>query len=592
MNNFRYYKIDSLNNINNNVKGIEYDLLKWKLNFLKSGNLDNKLIESSDAKITENSAFYVRSYHFLNKGDYIFNNKFSNDSLAFSYYKKSLDLAIEYQDELLICEALKSILYYIGKNKSTHKEAPYYLNLYKEYAYDQNESLQYNFYKLGFDAVKLKKSQVENYRVLLPAIIENENRVLEAKFYQSLGNNFSFFHKELDSANYYYDKAIDILSTIDCAFANQELFGLYVNKGFLEKKRQNKKSIDWFSKADKIQLLNKKKSDKVVLYKLLSQTYTDLKKFDSAYYFLKKEKDLSDSLNQIKHATAITEFETKYQTEKKEKENIALQAKNEQNQLYLLSSLGLLFTVISIGFLSVKNSKKKRFIAEQNEELEKQKVTNLLKEQELLTIDAMVEGQEKERKHIAEDLHDNLGSVLATLKLHFENYRINKHKKKIDENALLDKTETLLDEAYYKVRSIAHAKNSGVIANQGLLTAVKAMADKVSLANNLTIEVLDYGLDRRLDNTLELNLFRIIQELITNIIKHARATKASIQITLYDDAVNIIVEDNGIGFDTKNINDSGMGLQSIRTRISYLNGNFAIDSQKEKGSTIIINIPL
>lgn len=90
----------------------------------------------------------------------------------------------------------------------------------------------------------------------------------------------------------------------------------------------------------------------------------------------------------------------------------------------------------------------------------------------------MVDGQEKERKQIAEDLHDNLGSVLATLKLHFENLKMNREKKTINQEILFNKTENLIDEAYLKVRSIAHAKNAGVIANQGLLVAVQIMAEK------------------------------------------------------------------------------------------------------------------
>ena len=205
----------------------------------------------------------------------------------------------------------------------------------------------------------------------------------------------------------------------------------------------------------------------------------------------------------------------------------------------------------------------------------------------------MVDGQEKERKQIAEDLHDNLGSVLATLKLHFEKLKINCEKNLIDPEILFNKTENLIDEAYIKVRSIAHAKNSGVIANEGLLVAIRIMADKISSADKIKIEVIDFGLNKRLKNSLEITIFRIIQELITNVIKHAEAKNATINISLYDENLNIIIEDDGKGFDFKKVNfKKGMGISSIKTRIEHLKGTFKIDSTLEKGSSIIIDIPI
>jgi signal transduction histidine kinase len=204
----------------------------------------------------------------------------------------------------------------------------------------------------------------------------------------------------------------------------------------------------------------------------------------------------------------------------------------------------------------------------------------------------MIEGQEKERKRIAEDLHDDLGSVLTTLKLHFENFKVNKTKKKFSEEELIDKTEDLLDEAYTKVRSIAHAKNSGVIANQGLLLAIENMAEKVSSSKKLAIDVIDHGLENRLENSLELAIFRIVQELITNIIKHAEAKQATIHLTNHESTLNIMVEDDGKGFDVNNISKKGMGIHSIDKRIEHLDGTMTIESEINKGTTIILDIPI
>ena len=308
----------------------------------------------------------------------------------------------------------------------------------------------------------------------------------------------------------------------------------------------------------------------------------------------------TDSIISSFKIESVNDIETKYQTEKKEKENLQLkqdnleiEAKRLKNKNYLISSFIFILLSGTITALSLKNSKRKRKLAEQQKELETQKNLTLIKEQELTTINAMVEGQEKERKRVAEDLHDNLGSVLATLKLHFENLKMNREKKKINQETLFDKTEGLIDEAYLKVRSIAHAKNAGVIANQGLLVAIQMMAEKISLADKIQIEVIDFGLDKRLENSLEISVFRITQELITNIIKHANAENATINISLYDKNLNIIIEDDGLGFDIKKVNlKNGMGISSIITRVNHLGGTFNVDSTKGKGSSIIIDIPI
>ncbi|MCB0382099.1 MAG: hypothetical protein KDD05_01990 [Psychroserpens sp.] len=230
----------------------------------------------------------------------------------------------------------------------------------------------------------------------------------------------------------------------------------------------------------------------------------------------------------------------------------------------------------------------KKITAEKDYIIERQKTTNLLKQQELTAIDAMIEGQEKERQRIANDLHDDLGGLMANVKLHFNALKEQKSTE------LFDRTNLLIDEAYQKIRTIAHAKNSGVIAKQGLLKAIHHMADKISASNQINIDVLDHGLENRLENSLELTIFRIIQELVTNVIKHAEASEVSIHITNHDDCLNIMVEDNGIGFNTSQITKSknGMGIKSIDKRVEHLNGNMTIESERHQGTTIIIDIPI
>ncbi len=211
----------------------------------------------------------------------------------------------------------------------------------------------------------------------------------------------------------------------------------------------------------------------------------------------------------------------------KEKENLILTAEKKQNQNIALGLGGSLVAVSIIAFLVYRNTKRKQRIAEQDRELQIQKTETILKEKEIETINAMVSGQEKERLRLASELHDNLGSTLATVRMQVENLERNLDKVD-DPKALLQKTNALVNEAYTKVRSISHERNSGVLAKDGLLPAIQKLANTVSSNNNLQIEVQDFGLENRIANELEITIFRIIQELVTNIIKHAQATEANI----------------------------------------------------------------
>ncbi|MDT7831907.1 sensor histidine kinase [Flavobacteriaceae bacterium S356] len=393
-----------------------------------------------------------------------------------------------------------------------------------------------------------------------------------------------------DSASYFFKEILQLYTEKN----PNELFSSYINyANFFQKKGRHNEAIVQLKKAEKITPDRFRLNLNKVLFLKFAECYKEIGNYKQAYFYTNKYNEVKDSINNTAQNIAIAELDVKYQTAEKEKQILVEQQKKRQNRNLFIGAVGFIVLGGFITFLMLKNSKRKRLIAEQGKELETQKNLTLLKEQEISTINAMVEGQEKERKRVAEDLHDNLGSVLATLKLHFENLRINKKRQKVDQDLLFDKTENLIDEAYLKVRSIAHAKNSGVIANEGLLVAVQMMADKISSANKISIEVVHFGLDTPLENSLEIAVFRIIQELTTNILKHGQAANATINVSRHDAMLTIIVEDNGIGFNVNEIDlKTGMGLHSIRTRIEHIKGELIIDSTQNKGTTIIINIPI
>jgi len=353
-----------------------------------------------------------------------------------------------------------------------------------------------------------------------------------------------------------------------------------------------KTAIAYYKKADSIPLKKNNLQSKIIFYENIADVYEKTGDYKNAYLFNQKLNTFKDSINEVEQTIAISEIQTKYQTAEKEKQLLIQTEQKRQNRNIAFSLAAALLFVTIIGYLVYKNTKKKQHIAEQQREIEIRKTEKLLKDQELTIIDAMIEGQEKERQRLASDLHDSVGATLSAAKLQFSHLHQNKDKIKNTEELYLS-TESLLNQAYQEVRSMAHIKNSGVIAKMGLLTAVKNLVKNVNGTNNLTLELEEFGLDGRLENSLEITVFRIIQELVTNIIKHAQATEASILITQHQETLNIIVEDNGRGFDAKKtLQKNGMGLSGIERRVEHNEGTMEIDSTIGKGTTIVIDIPL
>ena len=353
-----------------------------------------------------------------------------------------------------------------------------------------------------------------------------------------------------------------------------------------------KNAIKYYLKADSIPIVNNEKKTKLIFYQNMAEAFEESGDFASAVDYLKLYTNLNDSIATLNQDRAIAEADNKFRASEKEKELILEEQISSRNKNIAYSLAGTLVLGSIIAFLVYRNTKRKQRIAEQEREIEVQKTEKLLKEQELNTIDAMIAGQEKERQRLASDLHDSVGATLSAAKLQFEHLKKNRGSLK-NEEEIFDKTQTLLEDAYTEVRSMAHAKNSGVIAKNGLLPAVKKLAKNASANGKLQVEVQDYGLDQRLDGSLEIAVFRIIQELVTNIIKHADASEASVSLTQHEDSINVVVEDNGCGFKAGNLSKGeGMGLGSIEKRIEHMEGQMEVDTTPGKGSSIIIDIPL
>ncbi|PJB11468.1 MAG: hypothetical protein CO119_11445 [Flavobacteriales bacterium CG_4_9_14_3_um_filter_40_17] len=600
-------KSDSLLKIKSFENEFITDFFCQQLDEFKNG--DYEAYKSAKTRFDTRSDTSVGS-RFLKEivlGDLAVNEKISKDSLGFDHYLKAKTIAEAQKNDTLRAEVLKRIMRYLFKSEKNGDLYEQYMKEYKTVVYDDYEKLYAVYYDLGLHMVWkfYDDPNLPSPIGLCEEGIELSKKLgatyMEGRFCQLLGVNYDLFEKDPKKGYANYQKAIDKFETIPYYYAQSSLFGMYSNQGSIfQDTKAYPKAMEYYHKALKIPIRIKNRRDLILLYNYMYLNQKAQKQMDSAVYYLELKNKMQDELDLLNNALAVDEIQTKYETEKKEKENLQLKQNNLilENQKNFNRNMSIfafiIFIIATANFVLIyKNLKKKQKLIEQEKRIAMQHTEKLLQQQEITAIDAMIRGQEQERKRLANELHDNLGSLLATLKLNFQSFS-EKIKHESDDNQnILKHSEELLEQAYQKVRMLSHSKNAGVMANQGLLPALKKFADDVSKSEKLKVAIQEFGLNERLDNSLEILLFRIIQELVANIIKHAEATQADIYLTQYSERINLMVEDNGNGFDTHQIvNKNGMGLVGIEKRVQNLDGNMEIESIKGKGTTVIINIPI
>ncbi|MAN29491.1 MULTISPECIES: tetratricopeptide repeat-containing sensor histidine kinase [Mesonia] len=549
------------------------------------------------------------SYYQKELNKLAFGEKKAEMHLSFSEFYNSKDQSVKAYEEIFKALAIYEKIgnqeqiaecnlkiYVYSTLKKEDETAKKYLDRYYNYAKQQKDTNKlaqaHKQYGIVYFDVDHKKSRKHFEKAIKYALIANDS-LLWAKSTNNLALLLAGYDKKQDSALMYYRRVLDFYKKKENS--SRLLLATYVNiANSYEKKNDIDKALFYIKKTEIIPSNKLNAFYKEVISEKLSKYYKWKGDYKKALEYKEVFIKMKDSIEYALQDIAISELQTKYETEKKENENILLKsdiAKKEQKEtILIIVVIASIIIGTGISVLIAKNAKRKQELAKQKEKLKLQEVEKELKEQELSSIDILIEGQEKERQRLAENLHDNLGGTLAAIKLNMQNLQQNKNNETVLEKSI-NNSLNLIDDAYQNVRNMAHEKSNGVVASQGLLPAIQKFVNNIS-SKKLEINVDHFGLKSRLDNSLEIRIFRIIQELITNIIKHANATEANISLTNHDSTLNIIVEDNGIGFKKGFSNSEGLGIASIEKRIESLGGTLEIDSSPNIGSSIIINLPL
>lgn len=325
-------------------------------------------------------------------------------------------------------------------------------------------------------------------------------------------------------------------------------------------------------------------------YSGLAETYERTGNYKKANHYNQLNIKMHDQLVRSENFAAAADIQNKYERAKKDNEILTLAAINNRkstlNKLLISSTIALLL----IGFLGYRSFQNQRRISKQQEEIQQQKIAELEKNKQLIAIEAMLKGQEEERSRIAKDLHDGLGGLLSGTKLSLLTV-----KESLDlsstNTVLFDKSLSMLDNTIGDLRKVAHNLMPEALVKFGLHEALRDFCDSIESSSGVTILFQQFGIDRKLNNTAEIFIYRIIQELVTNAIKHAEASQVIVQLSLSSSKTSITVEDDGKGFDQTILkNTKSAGMTNIYYRVNFFNGSTDIVTSPGNGTSVSIEL--
>ncbi len=396
----------------------------------------------------------------------------------------------------------------------------------------------------------------------------------KAKALYRLGKTYKL-NGELPEALQYSLASINNANTAHTS--KYDLANYYINTGDVYKElKEFKKAIEYLGYGYDLSTEIQHRENTRDAAQYLSQTHALMHQYDSAFYYYQRYTSLKDSIVNNETKMKIAGIQGQYDVAKKDKEI----TRQQQISNILIGSFVFLLIVLLLLYNSYRLKQKNKYQQEYNRQ-----------QNELFN--AIVSTQDQERKRIAQDIHDSLGSVLSAAKLKLSSMEESKKLLSPDQLEKYQSTLGLLDEASTELRNISHNIMPATLSKLGLVAALQNLIGKISSHSGMQINFTAHAFEGRIEETAEISIYRIILELINNIVKHAAANKVTVQFIKYPAYINLTVEDNGRGFNyTKAMEEKkGIGLGNILSRVEYLKGTIDIDSSPGKGTTVIIDIP-
>ncbi|APY10585.1 hypothetical protein BWZ22_04740 [Seonamhaeicola sp. S2-3] len=480
------------------------------------------------------------------------------------------------------------------------------------------KSYLYNLLGLTFGQLEQYDESIAYYNraIELKRLLKNNKSTL-----QNSRNNLALSYKKSGNYTLALEKYKEILDEDNLLKERPDFYALvldnYAHTLYLSKKR--KQLPELYFKALKIaEDVNPGGYNSVIINQHIAEYYNDLNQKDSAKFYGYKAKDLAknyfnddyltsllllaeiedgeksaqhlkdyvrinDSL--LKHERAIRNkfARIRFETDKIEQENI--QIAKERMWLFIISVVVIIASFLLYLVITQRNKNKElQFIQKQQETNEE--IYNLMLSQN----ESIEEARTIEKKRISEELHDGVLGRLFGTRLSLDSLNFNNSPEAIKTRSqYIEELKNIEQD----IRKVSHELNTDFISGSGFIDIIKTLVETQSIAYKLQYNLLyDDTINwDDVSNKKKIHIYRIIQETLHNIYKHARASKVNISFKLKNNVICLTIEDNGQGFDINKVK-SGIGLKNINSRISEINGNLNISSKIDIGTTVIIEVPI
>lgn len=532
--NINYFKNDSINRA--------YALFQVGIIHRNQGNYEKSLqsyLEILDIFETKKDSFAIAST--LNSIANIYGDMDKYDG-AISNYKKANAIFVGKNDKRNQSNTLQNISeIYLRKSDTTiaREYAEQSLKIAKEI--DEEYAIGSAYHVLGRTYLSTDRGKALNSYLRARESLE---RINFKRRLVSLYNDLGDFYKiegDISQSLFYYQKALGIL-------------------------------------GDTNELLNLKNT-----YEGLSINYALTNDFEKAYDYQKLFIEVNDSLFNIENVKSINLLQKQFEAERKDKEiatqQLELVKKESEIQKEKTQKNYMLGTILFLAICTILMV----YLFKQRQKRKNQELQTLKREFQIKTLESLIAGEEKERLRVAKELHDGINGDLAAIK-----YKLSSLLEM--NNKVIQEAIAMIDDSCKQVRAISHNLIPPSLENFDLLEAAQIYCSNLNEAvTEVEIHFQHIGEGVGLSKKEEINIFRIIQELVNNSLRHAQAEKIDVQISSREDTIQITVEDDGKGFDKDQLKSDGIGLTNVRSRVAFLNATMDFVSN-EKGTSYLIEI--
>lgn len=549
-----------------------------------------------------------------------FDDKVANTSKSIQWYAENLSNAqkIKYAEGIADSYANLGLVYYIqGKYE---KNTGFMLQAIRSYQrLGLKSKLAHAYAEYGY---QLKRRNMKEALLTMRKGMRLAESISDETELRAIYDNYGVLkemQKELDSALFFYHKSMALKQKandemgipysanniamvrlmqgksaetkrlLDYAYQIRvklnDVYGIAENLNYyafyFKETGNDKEAIKYFNKAVEWSKKNNYPSLLEDNYRGLSDVYERNKDYKNALLNYKNHIICRDSITNLSIRNKQAELDTEFQTEQKEKEILIQRAQIAEKNIWILGGFSLAVFAILIGFI---------FYSRQ-----KQKTVQLQKESELKDALLKIETQNKlqeQRLRISRDLHDNIGAQLTFIISSVDNL---KYGFKIEDDKLQNKLtgiSSFTKETIYELRDTIWAMNKDAINFEDLKTRISNFIENAKLASQgIDFDFVCHGnFDDAVFSSVEgMNIYRIIQEAINNALKHAKASRISVNVRRENNGYGIEIIDNGKGFNSFKT-AAGNGLNNLKKRAREINGEISVTSQEQLGTTVSLHL--